>query len=434
MLLQDTPSEALIQFCWKTLRKEFQLLTSSKGKPVQIIKPGTWNTNQGPDFLHAHIKIDGIDFHGHVEIHMKGEDWYRHKHHLDPHYNNTVLHIVWTHSQRPIIREDGTSIPECEIGAMVPTALLHRVDQLRLAKTPIPCASMIHQVSDFHKELALTRVCVERISRKASLLQKRLAETASDWGQVLWEEMAARIGGTVNGEAFREIAQRVPFPTWRHYHQNVTDLEALFMGAAGMLPPPPNEDGYVKSLKEKWIYFQHKHKIDPIPKVAIKLMRMRPASFPTLRISQLAGILQHYPSLIELLLPENWSKFLKLKISASSYWDSHYVFGEKKEHKQKNLGKSQKYTLLINTLIPLAYLYAAAHNHTDLDSWVEDGLAAIPPEHNKITNVMKDLSFPNKQALHSQGIIELYKQHCQEKKCLSCGIGYQILAPAKQTR
>ncbi|MEM7514784.1 MAG: DUF2851 family protein, partial [Bacteroidota bacterium] len=272
MLLQDTPSEALIQFCWKTLRKEFQQLTSSKGKPVQIIKPGIWNTNQGPDFLHSHIRIDGMDFHGHVEIHVQGEDWYRHRHHLDPHYNNTVLHIVWKQSQKPIMREDGTSIPECEIGPLVPTTLLHRVDQLRLAKTPIPCASMIHQISAVHKELALTRTCVERITRKASLLQKRLAETASDWGQVLWEEMAARIGGTVNGEAFREIAQRVPHTTWRHYHQSIADLEALFMGAAGMLPSPPNEDEYVTCLKEKWIYFQHKHKIDPIPKVAIKLM------------------------------------------------------------------------------------------------------------------------------------------------------------------
>ncbi|MEM6766565.1 MAG: DUF2851 family protein [Bacteroidota bacterium] len=433
MLLHDTPSEALIQFCWKILRKELRLLTTQIGKPVQVIHPGTWNTNQGPDFLNAHIQMEGIHFHGHIELHIDGEDWYRHKHHLDPHYNNTILHIVWKHTNRPVIREDGTAIPECEINALVPSLLLRKVDELRLANAPIPCASMVPYVSGFYKELALTSMSIERIRRKAKLLEERLSATTANWGQVLWEELAMRMGGTVNGEAFREVAQRVPLSIWRHYQHNHLQLEALFLGASGMLPLSAKE-AYVNQLLEAWAYLQHKHRIDPIPRVAIKLMRMRPASFPTIRFSQLASLLLAYPSLTELFISESWPFFLRRKISASIYWDTHYTFGTITKPKKKNLGKAQKHSLLINTLIPLGYLFTASHKNTDLHSWIEDGLTTIPPEHNRITKLMQTLSFPNDHALHSQGLIELYKQYCIEKKCLSCSIGYQILSPFKQTR
>ncbi|RKX34393.1 MAG: DUF2851 domain-containing protein [Verrucomicrobia bacterium] len=87
-------AERLVQKIW--LRGEFdtaRLLTLS-GKPVRIINTGEWNRLGGPDFLSADLEIDGCRVAGDVEIHFREVDWTAHRHHLDPAYDNVVLHVV----------------------------------------------------------------------------------------------------------------------------------------------------------------------------------------------------------------------------------------------------------------------------------------------------------------------------------------------------
>ena len=51
--------EQLLHYCWK--HKLFQPydLTTTEGKEVEIIDTGLHNTNAGPDFFNAKVKIDG---------------------------------------------------------------------------------------------------------------------------------------------------------------------------------------------------------------------------------------------------------------------------------------------------------------------------------------------------------------------------------------
>ena len=60
---------------------------------VQIIQPGQWNHFEGPDFKDAHIKIEGIDRFGDIEIHLAESQWMAHKHYLQSAYSNVVLHV-----------------------------------------------------------------------------------------------------------------------------------------------------------------------------------------------------------------------------------------------------------------------------------------------------------------------------------------------------
>ncbi|RYF98741.1 MAG: DUF2851 family protein [Chitinophagaceae bacterium] len=45
-----------------------------------MIFPGTLNTNQGPDFKDAKIKIGSTLLAGSVELHINASDWQKHGH------------------------------------------------------------------------------------------------------------------------------------------------------------------------------------------------------------------------------------------------------------------------------------------------------------------------------------------------------------------
>ena len=209
--------EDFLHYVWRTRSFDHRDLRTNKNQPVFIEKPGIWNHDQGPDFSDARVKIDDVVFHGHVEIHVQSEDWYRHRHHEDEKYNNTILHIAHTTNGKPVRRADGTVIPEIVLADRIPPSLLLQYNRLQLSQDEFPCSKLIHQVKPIVIRSWIDRMAVERIEQKAAVIQKRMDEANLDWEQLLWEELAAMMGGPVNKEVFREMAQRMPHRILRNY-------------------------------------------------------------------------------------------------------------------------------------------------------------------------------------------------------------------------
>src|SRR5690606_10324207 len=96
------------------LRFDTAGLTTTEGAPVVVFDPGRPNTDAGPDFVGARLRIGETDWRGSVEVHTTSSGWFAHRHHTDPRYNSVVLHVtlhadVWTGG---LTRADGTAIPE----------------------------------------------------------------------------------------------------------------------------------------------------------------------------------------------------------------------------------------------------------------------------------------------------------------------------------
>ena len=86
--------EKLLHYVWKHRILPFKTLLTLDKRKVEVIDPGTYNPHQGPDFFNAKIKLNDTLWAGNVEVHLKASDWFRHNHHLDAAYNNTILHVV----------------------------------------------------------------------------------------------------------------------------------------------------------------------------------------------------------------------------------------------------------------------------------------------------------------------------------------------------
>ena len=72
--------EKLIQYVWQLRLFPTDGLKTVDGEDVEVIDQGLLNTNSGPDFFNAKIKLDGQLWVGNIEIHVRASDWFRHHH------------------------------------------------------------------------------------------------------------------------------------------------------------------------------------------------------------------------------------------------------------------------------------------------------------------------------------------------------------------
>jgi len=113
---------------------------------VQIIKPGSQNNNQGPDFSNAKIRIGKTTWAGNVELHIRSSDWNIHKHSVDPNFDNIILQVVWQ-NDRDIKDKNGVIVPAIELKSRVSKILLEKYKSLMSASHFIPCEKSVPAVN-----------------------------------------------------------------------------------------------------------------------------------------------------------------------------------------------------------------------------------------------------------------------------------------------
>ncbi|MEM8891074.1 MAG: DUF2851 family protein, partial [Bacteroidota bacterium] len=246
-LLSQLP-EDFLHYIWKSCNFNLQQLKSLGGEKIYIRNPGQWNRNQGPDFLDAHLSIDGMEWHGHVELHVNSQDWYKHGHHQDKNYNSTILHVALISQGKQIFREDGSPIPEIVLKERISPELLNSYQSLHLKQEKIPCSEHAIHSTQFLIEKSLESAALERIKAKAISIRQALEDQVQDWEEVIWQELMAIMGGPVNKEAFRDLAKRMSIRILRKEQGSRLKVEAALFGAAGFLWEQNKGDAYYKEL------------------------------------------------------------------------------------------------------------------------------------------------------------------------------------------
>ena len=115
-------SEEFLQYVWENKICISKKLKTTKGEPLEIINVGKRNSDSGPDFFNAKIKIKETVWVGNIEIHKKSSDWEKHNHQNDKAYNNVILHVV-EEDDHPIRRNSNE---------IIPTLILNYPNQLRI--------------------------------------------------------------------------------------------------------------------------------------------------------------------------------------------------------------------------------------------------------------------------------------------------------------
>lgn len=412
--------EDALQEAWESLRFDRSDLRTTDRQTLRILRQGKQNWDQGPDFLDAEIQIGRHRHHGHVELHLNADDWERHGHHLDPQYNAVVLHVYLNAGKKASLRADGSAIPCLHLGDRIAAPQPVRGRAI-LACSGVGKLHLPHDTGAWLEEAG-----VERLAEKSKNLEKNLLRHQYDWSQLFWEELAAALGGPVNADHFRQLSRQLPWGLARKYTFSTTALEALLFGVCGALQGRPL-DPYQAGLQEEWQFLQSKHGLSARA-IPFKFHRMHPAGFPTVRIAQLAALVQQYRPLFQLLEVGEAKRFLQFDGAGSSdYWAHRYEFGNGCNSRRSEMGADVKERIVVNVLAPIAAIYAGAHL-TEVQEMAFAGLLReLPAEENKITRKFGALGLLPRNALQSQGMIGIYRNLCSAHRCLECPIGRQAM-------
>lgn len=422
--------EDFLHYIWLYKKLDLTNLKTTNGEVLTILNFGQYLQQAGPDFFNAQIVIDNQKWAGNIEIHIKSSDWYVHHHEKDDSYNNVILHVVWEHDT-PIFRKDNSEIAVLELKKYVSKEALHKYKVLTTQKSWIFCENQIKEFPGFVVSNWQERLFFERLERKSNPIQQLLQETENDWEAVLFCMLAKNFGLNTNGEMFFKVAKSITFALIRKEALEVMYLEALLFGQAGMFPVAI-EDNYPKELKSWYDYIVLKYNLDKPIISPIQFFKHRPDNFPTIRLAQLAMVYHIHRNLFSKIIQvksinEIYSIF---NISVSEYWKTHYNFDKISPKKDKVLSKSFIDLLIINTIIPIQFAYYSSLGKEDLEKHIFF-LSNIPAEKNNIIEKFSIFGIKSKNAFQSQSLLQLKNEYCNNKKCLQCAIGLELLKDKK---
>lgn len=424
-------SESFLHYLWQFQYFDKKELKTTVGDELVIFKAGIHNTDAGPDFSQIKVKIDGIDWAGSAEIHIKSSEWMDHGHQHDRAYENVVLHVVWE-EDKPIYRNDGTRIPSLELKGRVDGQLINEYQKLINNSSVIPCEHSFRKIDHLVKLSMVDKALMKRLEDKANTVTNLLNQNQGDWEETTYQLLAGNFGFKVNKEPFLQLGKALPYKIIQKHRDQLLQVEALLFGQAGFLVAK-TKDEYITKLFTEYEFLSKKYSLQSSQMNAAqwKFLRLRPSNFPTLRIAQLASLFHFRKSIFSHLIEIEDYKSLKqfFEITPSPYWQTHYRFGKKAEGMVPDFGEASVDIVIINSVIPLLVAYGKAKDDWSQVDKAVNILQHITSEKNKIVTLWKDLGYTSKTAFDSQGLIELYQNFCQRRQCLNCAIGSAILKP-----
>lgn len=421
--------EQLLHYLWKYRLYRPSGLTTTQGDTLEIIDPGLENTDAGPDFFNAKIRINGTVWAGSVEIHQKASDWLAHGHSADKAYENVILHVVET-DDGTVFRQNGEAIPQLVLP--IPEQVIDNMEWLLTRDSPVACLERLPAIDPVFRLQWMDALLAERLERKTDDILRWLDLYQKDWNEVFYILLCRNFGFGVNSDAFERLARSLPLKCILKQRPSASQVEALFLGQAGLLNDSTgNRHHYYRLLQQEYSFLRKKYGLEPLEPHISRNLRLRPDATPHIKLVELAAIWIRHDTLFSSVLSARTPRELKdfFRVPASAFWDTHYNFLRPSPHRKKQLGENALNMLLINTVVPLMFAYGLYHRMDEHKARALRLLASIPPEQNSIISLFSQVGMKPRNAGDTQALIQLKRNYCEQKKCLYCRLGFQLLKP-----
>lgn len=424
--------ESFLHYIWQMQYFDKKELRTTRGEKIEIFNAGILNTDAGPDFANARIKIGELDWVGSVEIHTESSAWLDHHHDNDPAYDNVILHVVWN-MDKEIVRRDKTLLPTLTLKGRVDESLIKTYRQLINSSFSIPCQRSLPAVNEITRISMLEKALMQRLERKADEVRVLYQQNGNSWEETFYQLLARNFGFKVNAEPFFQLARTLPLKILLKQADKQEQIEALLFGQAGFLEVRKGDEYYLKLQREHRLLMQkYSLQQSKMSKSQWRFLRLRPANFPSLRLAQFGAVIHRRQNLFSEILQNQDRRSLTELFTAnpSSYWLSHYQFSKKSKSPVHELGKASIDMLIINTVVPTWVAYG---RRIDEQRFIDQALTVLqqlPGEENKIIRTWKDVGFTTRTSFDSQALIELFTNFCQRKSCLDCNIGASLVRPS----
>ena len=267
--------EEIVRCIWFGSHFRPEDLSTDDGRRLEVVSPGWWNVEGGPDFVNAELLLEGEGrITGDVEIHTSPSGWRGHGHHQQPEYDEVVLHVVMWSGRRDAVRDSsGREIPQLTLEHAVDEDIGELVEIVDMEADvadgedgQVPgrwCgrARADGRLDDGWLGELLDAAGDHRVLDRAEEARELLEERSP--GEVLYRRLAEALGYKKNRMPFLQIANLMPLKELRRAvprdlpeDEKMAALEGAFFDASGLLErggPDPDVDeqtaDYVRRLK-----------------------------------------------------------------------------------------------------------------------------------------------------------------------------------------
>lgn len=396
--------ETYLHYIWKTKSILFQHQRLVNQELFELIDPGFYNTESGPDFFNGSVKIDGVIWRGNIELHINSSDWYAHNHHVDQAYNNVILHVVYNYD-RPVFIED-RELPTLELKSLISKEHFLNFHSIVLMRDEISCGKLLDSVDSIYIEQMKERAIIRRLNHKIEFLSDEPYRFKSHL-EIFYLLLLKSFGKKVNDECMLQLALAVPFKLLQL--NDVSLFSAFILGGSGLT------FSKIEFKEDEWNYLKHKYNLKPISTYQWKSKGLRPVSFPRRMLLKLVWWLENIP--IEEMLN---------KIEGESVYE---YLSQRIIHAPKELNLNQKLIdmVMINCIIPFIWWKSQILQNDELKERALDLYQKVSFEQNKVIAKWKKYNVTIKNAYDSQALLEIYNDFCSVNKCLECSVGIKVL-------
>lgn len=237
---------------------------------LSVIFRGMPSDAGGPDYQDALLAWQDREIiTGDIEFHVAASDWYTHGHHLDPHYNRVVLHVVSRDDGQATIRENGGIVPVLALEHHTTVTMADDSSAGVQALLPHACVARFRRLPIEDLRERIRRAGMLKFQERAALFAADMTGVQAD--QIAYAALFESLGYASNREACRQLADLVPY-AWL-MSVDPPERAKTLLHAAGFLtqgtvrPPGPMKP-------ESW-----------------RLTRIRPGNHPVIRIEGMAHLL-----------------------------------------------------------------------------------------------------------------------------------------------
>lgn len=405
--------ERLLHYVWKHKILPLKTLMTEDGQEVEVIDPGLHNHDQGPDFFNAKVRMGGTLWAGNVEVHLRSSDWYKHGHESDPAYNSVILHVVGE-IDGEVRTAEGKVLPQVQLD--IPQKIRQSYEELCRTEDYPRCHRIIPSVPKLKVHQWMDALLVERLKERSELVVERAERTGGDWERATFVTLSRSFGFGLNGDAFERWAMRIPLQAAGKHRDNLFQIEALFLGMAGLIEEVKmvRSEQEVLSLQQEFAYLKHKFSLgESMQRSDWRFLRTRPQNFPSMRILQIAELYHSGKAQMSKLLEAKDIKELQQCLTV------------------KGTTASSRRLLIINTVVPLLFAYGRHIGDEDICMRALRLLEGLPAENNFILRQWQACGLKVSTAADSQALIQLKRQYCDRIDCLRCRFGYEYLKGIK---
>jgi hypothetical protein len=434
----------LLQVIWFHQRVRRDELKTADGRTLQVLHPGFWNRERGPDFRGAILRFgQEAACRGDVEIDLHSQDWHGHKHEGNPDFKNVILHVVWRPREQPerptlhLAPILDSPLSELAVWVGAEGSELFPLDLLG------HCCAPLRQLHPGRMRELLHEAATIRLQAKGSLFQARARQAG--WEQALWEGLFRALGYKQNlwpmqqlGELRAQLCPAAePIP--------VLELQARLLGTANLLPEDltrrrKGADAYLRRLWDCWWRVREELMDLQLPVALWNLSGQRPANHPQRRLALAAHWLRdtQLPSRLEAwgtsslpAQPAARALLELLQISGDEFWSRHWTLRSPRlDQTRPMLGAPRATDIAMNVVLPWLWVRAVQGQNMKLKAALEARYFAWPPaEDNALLRLARQRLLATRGggpalrgAAAQQGLLQIVKDFCENSNsiCAEC--------------